>query len=136
MTQGGPGNATNILPLYSYQQAFSFNNLAYGALIGNVMVLIATVFGVFYVRIARQTRMSQRDEGGLSSMARAMPASVDPPVLPAENRETQRTVVRSVTTHVVLAGFGLLVPRARCCGCCWPRSTPRPRGASSGRTSR
>ncbi|MDE3064462.1 MAG: sugar ABC transporter permease [Acidobacteriota bacterium] len=54
MTQGGPGNATNILPLYSYQQAFSYNNLAYGALIGNVMVLIATVFGVLYVRIAAQ----------------------------------------------------------------------------------
>jgi multiple sugar transport system permease protein len=52
MTQGGPGTATNILPLYSYQQAFTFNNLAYGALIGNVMVLIATVFGVIYVRIA------------------------------------------------------------------------------------
>ncbi len=52
MTQGGPGNATNILPLYSYQQAFSFNNLAYGALIGNVMVLLATVFGVLYVRVA------------------------------------------------------------------------------------
>jgi multiple sugar transport system permease protein len=52
MTQGGPGTATNILPLYSYQQAFSFNNLAYGALIGNVMVLIATIFGVLYVRIA------------------------------------------------------------------------------------
>jgi multiple sugar transport system permease protein len=51
MTQGGPGNSTNILPLYSYQQAFTFNNLAYGALIGNVMVVIATVFGVFYVRI-------------------------------------------------------------------------------------
>jgi multiple sugar transport system permease protein len=52
MTQGGPNNATNILPLYSYQQAFSFNNLAYGALIGNVMVVIATIFGVFYVRVA------------------------------------------------------------------------------------
>ena len=52
MTQGGPGNSTNILPLYSYQQAFSYNNLAYGALIGNVMVLIATVFGVLYVRVA------------------------------------------------------------------------------------
>jgi multiple sugar transport system permease protein len=51
MTQGGPGNSTNILPLYSYQQAFTYNNLAYGALIGNVMVVIATVFGVFYVRI-------------------------------------------------------------------------------------
>lgn len=54
MTQGGPGTATNILPLYSYQQAFSYNNLAYGALIGNVMVLIATIFGVLYVRIAAQ----------------------------------------------------------------------------------
>jgi multiple sugar transport system permease protein len=52
MTQGGPGTATNILPLYSYQQAFSFNNLAYGALIGNVMVLIATIFGFLYVRVA------------------------------------------------------------------------------------
>ena len=51
MTQGGPGNDTNILPLYSYQQAFTYNNLAYGALIGNVMVVIATIFGVFYVRI-------------------------------------------------------------------------------------
>jgi multiple sugar transport system permease protein len=52
MTQGGPGNATNILPLYSYQQAFEFNNLAYGALIGNVMVIIAAIFGVLYVRVA------------------------------------------------------------------------------------
>lgn len=52
MTQGGPGNATNILPLYSYQQAFEFNNLAYGALIGNVMVIIAAIFGILYVRVA------------------------------------------------------------------------------------
>jgi multiple sugar transport system permease protein len=57
MTQGGPGNATNILPLYSYQQAFQFNNLAYGALIGNVMVVIAAIFGVLYVRVA--TRRSR-----------------------------------------------------------------------------
>jgi multiple sugar transport system permease protein len=56
MTQGGPGNATNILPLYSYQQAFEFNNLAYGALIGNVMVVIAAIFGVFYVRVATRRR--------------------------------------------------------------------------------
>lgn len=52
MTQGGPGNATNILPLYSYQQAFEFNNLAYGALIGNVMVILAAIFGFLYVRVA------------------------------------------------------------------------------------
>lgn len=53
MTQGGPGNATNILPVYSYQQAFSFNNLAYGALIGDVMVVIATILGFGYVRASR-----------------------------------------------------------------------------------
>jgi multiple sugar transport system permease protein len=53
MTQGGPGNATDILPVYSYQQAFSFNNLAYGALIGDVMVVIATILGFAYVRAAR-----------------------------------------------------------------------------------
>lgn len=52
MTQGGPGNATNILPIYSYEQAFQFNNLGYGALIGNVMVIIASIFGVLYVRVA------------------------------------------------------------------------------------
>jgi multiple sugar transport system permease protein len=55
MTQGGPANATNILPLYSYQQAFQFNNLAYGALIGNVMVIIATAFGFLYVRTSRRS---------------------------------------------------------------------------------
>jgi multiple sugar transport system permease protein len=53
MTQGGPGNATDILPVYSYQQAFSFNNLAYGALIGDVMVVIATVLGFAYVRASK-----------------------------------------------------------------------------------
>jgi multiple sugar transport system permease protein len=53
MTQGGPGNSTNILPVYSYQQAFSFNNLGYGALIGDVMVVIATLLGFAYVRVSR-----------------------------------------------------------------------------------
>lgn len=53
MTGGGPGTSTTILPVYSYQQAFSFNHLAYGALIGNVMVLLATIFSILYVRASR-----------------------------------------------------------------------------------
>lgn len=53
MTQGGPGNATSILPLYSYQQAFQFNNLAYGALVGNALVLLCAIFGVIYVHVSR-----------------------------------------------------------------------------------
>lgn len=49
MTQGGPGEATNILPIYSYQQAFIFGNLGYGALVGDAMVLLAALFGIAYV---------------------------------------------------------------------------------------
>jgi len=53
MTAGGPGTETMILPVYSYQQAFQFNHLAYGALIGDAMVLLATVVSFFYVRVSR-----------------------------------------------------------------------------------
>lgn len=53
MTGGGPGNSTMILPVYSYQQAFEFNRLAYGALVGDVMVIIATIFSALYVWAAR-----------------------------------------------------------------------------------
>jgi multiple sugar transport system permease protein len=53
MTGGGPGTSTMILPVYSYQQAFQFNHLAYGALVGDVMVIIATIFSALYVRFSR-----------------------------------------------------------------------------------
>jgi multiple sugar transport system permease protein len=52
MTQGGPGSSTDILPIYSYQQAFQFNNLGYGALVGDALVLLATIVGIVYVRFA------------------------------------------------------------------------------------
>ena len=55
MTQGGPGEATNILPIYSYREAFVFGNLGYGALLGDAMVLLASIFGVVYVRSATRT---------------------------------------------------------------------------------
>jgi multiple sugar transport system permease protein len=53
MTQGGPGTATNILPVYSYQQGFVFQNLAYGALIGDALVVISTIFAAIYVKFSR-----------------------------------------------------------------------------------
>ena len=56
MTAGGPNDATDILPIYSYQQAFSFSNLGYGALIGDVLVLVSTVFAYLYVRALRPAR--------------------------------------------------------------------------------
>lgn len=53
MTAGGPGTSTMILPVYSYQQAFQFDNLGYGALVGDAMVILATVLSFVYVRLAR-----------------------------------------------------------------------------------
>ena len=50
MTGGGPGTATDILPIYSYQQAFNYYNLGYGALIGVVIVAAATVLAALSSR--------------------------------------------------------------------------------------
>jgi multiple sugar transport system permease protein len=52
MTQGGPGNATNILPVYAYRQAFTYQHLAYGSLIGLVLILIASVIAVPFARLS------------------------------------------------------------------------------------
>jgi multiple sugar transport system permease protein len=49
MTGGGPGKSTNILPVYSYVQAFSYHRLGYGALLGNVIVVIAAILGILFV---------------------------------------------------------------------------------------
>jgi multiple sugar transport system permease protein len=53
LTAGGPGDATMILPMYSYQEAFQFNNLAYGALVGDVTVILAAVVAVVFVRVSK-----------------------------------------------------------------------------------
>jgi multiple sugar transport system permease protein len=53
MTGGGPANATNILPLYSYMQGFTYHRLAFGAMLGNVIVLMSALLGVLFVLISR-----------------------------------------------------------------------------------
>jgi multiple sugar transport system permease protein len=53
LTGGGPANATNILPLYSYMEGFTFHRLAFGAILGNVIVLMSAVLGVCFVLISR-----------------------------------------------------------------------------------
>jgi multiple sugar transport system permease protein len=57
ITEGGPGNATNILPVYSYQEAFTFNRLAYGALIGDVMVVVGSVLAYIYVKMSSRSQL-------------------------------------------------------------------------------
>jgi multiple sugar transport system permease protein len=53
MTQGGPGTATMTLPLYIYQQAFTYFQLGYGTAIALVLVLIGAAFSLLFVRGAR-----------------------------------------------------------------------------------
>jgi multiple sugar transport system permease protein len=56
MTAGGPGNQTNILPVYSYLQGFKFMNLGYAALLGNVIVIISAILGGLFVFIGSSRR--------------------------------------------------------------------------------
>lgn len=44
MTEGGPGNATNTLVLYIYQQGFKFFNMGYASAIAWVLFIIIFIF--------------------------------------------------------------------------------------------
>ncbi|MGI8417273.1 MAG: carbohydrate ABC transporter permease [Nakamurella sp.] len=54
LTQGGPGTATNTLPVQSYYAAFSNFDMSTGATIAVVSMLIVAIFAVPYVRSIRK----------------------------------------------------------------------------------
>jgi multiple sugar transport system permease protein len=56
MTGGGPGDQTNILPVYSYLQGFKFFNLGYSALLGNVIVIISGLLGALFIYLGKPRR--------------------------------------------------------------------------------
>ena len=62
MTQGGPGNATAILPVYMYIEAFQFNALGYGTAIALTIVLIGALLSVIYIRQLRPELAKARAE--------------------------------------------------------------------------
>lgn len=49
MTGGGPVNATNVLPTWSYQLSFDFFNFSQGAVVANLMFLIMLIFSIVYI---------------------------------------------------------------------------------------
>jgi multiple sugar transport system permease protein len=61
MTQGGPGNATSILPVYMYIEAFQFNALGYGTAIALTIVLIGALLSVVYIRQLRPELAKAKD---------------------------------------------------------------------------
>ncbi|MDT0303181.1 carbohydrate ABC transporter permease [Streptomonospora wellingtoniae] len=50
LTQGGPANATQTLTTWSYSLSFGELDFGLGAAVGNLLILIALVFAVFYLR--------------------------------------------------------------------------------------
>ena len=53
LTQGGPGNATQTLPLYIYEQAFTYYDLSYGTALAVLLIAIGAVASLIYVRLLR-----------------------------------------------------------------------------------
>lgn len=56
MTQGGPGTSTMTLPLYIYQEAFTYYQLGYGTTISLVLILIGAILSLLFVRQVRASR--------------------------------------------------------------------------------
>lgn len=53
LTRGGPGNATELLGIYIYNQGFQFFELGYGSAAAMIMLLISLVFAYIYMRLMR-----------------------------------------------------------------------------------
>lgn len=64
LTGGGPGTATDVIPVYTYQQSFSFFELGYGTAVSLVLLVLACALAYFYVRVAgSNVRRSRRQMG-------------------------------------------------------------------------
>lgn len=54
MTKGGPANSSQIIPVYSYLNAFNYLNINYAAAIATFGAVIMSVFIVLYIRNTRE----------------------------------------------------------------------------------
>lgn len=56
LTQGGPGTSTMTLPIYIYQEAFTYYELGYGTTISLVLILIGAILSLLFVRQVKVMR--------------------------------------------------------------------------------
>ena len=53
LTRGGPGNVTEIIGIYIFQQAFQFFQIGLGSAAGVLLLLVLLVLGAYYVWLMR-----------------------------------------------------------------------------------
>ncbi|MBX3054121.1 MAG: sugar ABC transporter permease [Caldilineaceae bacterium] len=53
LTRGGPGNATELMGIYIYNQGFQYFELGYGSAAAMVMLVISLCFAFIYLRMMR-----------------------------------------------------------------------------------
>lgn len=53
LTRGGPGNATELLGIYIYNQSFQFFELGYGSAAAMIMLIVSLIFAYIYLRVMR-----------------------------------------------------------------------------------
>ncbi|TWV33838.1 sugar ABC transporter permease [Streptomyces misionensis] len=53
MTRGGPGNRSQTLPLFMYEQAFQNSMIGYGTAVALLLLLVGSLFSVVYLRLLR-----------------------------------------------------------------------------------
>ncbi|ADB29252.1 binding-protein-dependent transport systems inner membrane component [Kribbella flavida DSM 17836] len=58
MTQGGPGGATEVLPVYAYKLAFSFYKFDVAAVATTMLLVVPVVLSVFYFRSLRKEELA------------------------------------------------------------------------------
>jgi multiple sugar transport system permease protein len=58
MTGGGPGNATEILPVYAYNEAFEFNRFDTAAVATTTLMVVPIVLSIAYFRLLRSEERS------------------------------------------------------------------------------
>ncbi len=60
MTKGGPANSSTTLAVWSYREAFGTGqpDLSPAAAVGNILIVIALIFGLLYLRVQRRQENS------------------------------------------------------------------------------
>jgi multiple sugar transport system permease protein len=53
MTRGGPGNRSQTLPLFMYEQAFQKSMIGYGTAVALLLLVVGSLFSVVYMRLLR-----------------------------------------------------------------------------------